>query len=76
MTVTVKIDRVWEGSPLECDFCHCINEKQYVDGKTKQGPWAIMCMTHHKRYGVGIGPGMGQHYEFNAADGKYHKIAG
>jgi len=40
-----------------CDFCG--NTARY-DGKTHQGPWANMCPTCFKKYGVGLGLGRGQ----------------
>ena len=41
----------------QCDFC--MDEAQY-DGKTILGPWANMCPTHFKQFGVGLGLGQGQ----------------
>ena len=34
----------------------------FIDGKTINGPWAIMCPICHELYGVSIGIGLGQEY--------------
>lgn len=63
----------WQGSTPVCDFCgEWTAGSVFVDGKTKMGPWALMCATHYLRLGVGIGPGLGQVY---SADTK-EKIGG
>jgi hypothetical protein len=41
----------------KCDFCEY---PAAYDGKTKMGPWANMCETHFKTFGVGLGTGQGQ----------------
>jgi len=45
-----------------CDFCRLNGVKCHalVDGKTKLGPWAFMCLPHHERVGIGLGLGKGQ----------------
>jgi hypothetical protein len=42
---------------LPCDFC---GKPAKYDGKTKMGPWADMCETCFRKYGVGLGTGKGQ----------------
>lgn len=51
--------------PKNCDFCHksLKDEKVFVDGRTRSGPWAIMCSVCYDTVGVGIGTGKGQAYE-------------
>lgn len=44
----------------------------FVDGATQFGPWALMCLPCHERYGKGIGTGRGQKYNGTT----YEKIAG
>ena len=44
-------------SDCKCDFCHNIAE---VDGKTKEGPWANMCLGCFGDHGIGLGTGRGQ----------------
>lgn len=41
----------------DCDFC---GDEAHYDGKTKLGPWANMCTSCFKRYGIGLGLGLGQ----------------
>lgn len=47
---------------------------EFVDGKTKMGPWACMCIRCHDRYGVGLGMGKGQRYT-RQADGRWLKTS-
>ena len=41
----------------KCDFCEL---DAVVDGKTRFGPWAYMCLLHYEGYGIGLGLGRGQ----------------
>ena len=52
----------WHGSDPMCDICNEVHG-WFVDGKTKQGPWAIMCPVHFHMYGIGLGLGKGQKYD-------------
>lgn len=57
-------EKTWEGSPItNCDLCHLPIVKEFVDGKTVYGPWAILCPSCHRAKGVGIGTGKGQRYK-------------
>lgn len=61
--------------PTTCDLCGCKLTTTFVDGKTKLGPWGIMCPTCHKSEGFGLGIGKGQKYnamndELMAGDNK------
>lgn len=47
-------------------------EKSFIDGKTKQGPWAIMTPKSFKKHGVRFGLGWGQLYQLTD-DGKWLK---
>lgn len=58
--------------PVKCDICDQQCHSTYVDGKTKQGPWATMCPKCHLAWGVGIGTGKGQRYSAISRE----KIAG
>jgi hypothetical protein len=49
---TVKVER-----RPKCDFC---NESAVIDGKTRFGCWAYMCITHFCAFGIGLGLGKGQ----------------
>lgn len=47
----------------DCDLCTAkgVTTPAVYDGKTVQGPWAYMCESHWKRFGVGqLGTGFGQ----------------
>lgn len=61
--------------PVTCQFCQA-KCARYVDGKTRMGPWAEMCLPCHKKNGVGLGTGKGQQYEPNDAGDDYVKTAG
>ncbi len=53
----------WRGSkPETCDLCHKPFEAVFIDGKTKQGPWGLLCAMCHYKHGVGLGEGRGQMY--------------
>ncbi len=57
----------WFGDqPPECNICHrpFKDGDKFVDGKTVMGPWGIMCMSDHGMYGVGLGTGRGQKYDW------------
>ncbi|MCR4330294.1 MAG: hypothetical protein NUV49_00165 [Patescibacteria group bacterium] len=75
----VKNEKVWFGtSPVVCDLCRASNlmsRRNFVDGKTVFGPWAIMCLECHMLVGAGIGDGRGQHYRLHD-DGRWVKIGG
>lgn len=49
--------------PTKCDICGTPRgAADFVDGRTKVGPWAIMCLKCHGTEGVGLGLGKGQKY--------------
>ena len=48
---------------IRCDICGEVEPDEYVDGRTKQGLWANMCMKCYRRHGVGLGVGRGQKYK-------------
>lgn len=75
-SVTMEVmARVWSGTPpTDCNTCGDIIMDEFVDGKTKTGPWAIMCPTCHKTHGVGLGTGKGQRYKQQGED--YVKVEG
>ncbi|UOF78552.1 hypothetical protein [Caudoviricetes sp.] len=45
----------------QCQFC-LVRVNVWVDGKTVQGPWAIMCKACWVEQGLGLGTGIGQMY--------------
>lgn len=55
----------WRGNmPPYCDFCSSYTYTEPVsaqyDGKTTDGPWALMCESHFEAHGIGLGTGKGQ----------------
>jgi hypothetical protein len=48
----------WLGTPPEkCDLCETPITDEFVDGKTRMGPWANMDIRCHNQVGVGLGTG-------------------
>jgi hypothetical protein len=59
----------WSGSaPEKCDICHRHLTFFFVDGKTKWGPWGIMCVHCHREHGRGLGIGSGQKYNIDTLE--------
>lgn len=85
--MTTSRKKIWYGSPPQCDIAvhgvipgmpstsHDL-DGQFVDGKTKMGPWAMMCLPCHRRYGVGLGTGRGQRYSLETESGEWVKVEG
>jgi hypothetical protein len=56
----------WLGElPVRCDLCSQKIQDigEFMDARTKMGMWGTLCPKCHDRYGVGLGPGRGQHYK-------------
>lgn len=49
-------------APTNCDICKKAIKGFFTDGRTKEGPWAIMCDNCHEIAGCGLGLGKGQRY--------------
>ena len=66
----------WTGDVRACDICHsALYDKEFfIDGKTRQGPWALMCLSCWERRGVSLGMGYGQQYKRTGKD--WIKVAG
>ena len=45
-----------------CDLCATQGKTMpaAIDGATRMGPWAYMCVPCHETYGLGLGMGRGQ----------------
>ena len=70
-------ERTWIGSvPETCDCCTQPITSTFIDGKTRRGHWAIMCINCFLLYGVGVGTGMGQTYMYNPLTGRHEKVLG
>ena len=68
--------RYWCGEPPKvCDITGIEIKDCFIDGQTKQGPWAIMTPESHRAYGRGLGQGVGQKY-IRQGDGRWLKVAG
>ena len=69
-----------EPIPTECEICHAeLGEGKigvFVDGKTKLGPWGIMCPRCHAIHGVGLGTGKGQRYMVVPGGSLWIKVEG
>jgi len=78
----------WYGPQMTCDYCSIIDKKNpqeadvrqhefFVDGKTVEGPWALMCPQHYMEKGIGrLGQGFGQKYDGKTLlkiEGKQHE---
>lgn len=72
----MKIGDPWIGqAPESCDVCERKLMLSFVDGKTRMGPWAIMCPTCRVEVGPAkLGLGMGQKFE-RKPGGSWVKVA-
>lgn len=62
----MEMTKKWLGSqPQLCDICHGKIGEFFIDGKTVEGPWGMLCTHCHAEHGVGLGTGRGQLYERN-----------
>ncbi len=69
-----KEEKKWMGSiPSECDLCGMPILQVFVDGKTRMGSWANMCLSCFKQDGVGLGTGLGQKYQLQTS-GDYENV--
>jgi hypothetical protein len=58
--------------PKTCQLCHRAIRTAFVDGATRGGPWANMCLPCHASNGYGLGTGQGQRYDLDD-DGNWYK---
>lgn len=65
----------WAGKPvLNCDICKLQIQRCFVDGRTSNGQWGIMCPTCRIEEGrMVLGTGLGQKYERKA--GTFVRVA-
>lgn len=67
--------KFWTGKVSETDDYNRLIGNVFYDGRTIQGPWAIMNPESFRLHGVGVGTGRGQKYE-KQPDDKWLKTAG
>ena len=73
MSITKKPNS-WVGDPPDrCQLCDCEITDAFIDGVVAGAGWAFMCVSCHKKYGVGLGTGRGQHYA-KTAEGVWEKL--
>ena len=63
----------------DCDICKMEGyspvRKAHYDAKTLMGPWANLCTTHFRQYGIGLGLGKGQKLVVVNPGGGVHETA-
>jgi hypothetical protein len=75
-TIETARPRYWMGTvPAACDSCEKPITKTFIDGATKGGRWANLCLCCHRQIGVGVHPGVGQLYRIQD-DGRWLKAEG
>ena len=66
--------------PEKCQLCGIPIINVFVDCLVRIGPkqqgWADVCTTCHKKYGFGLGTGLGQEWWRNPTTDKFYKIDG
>lgn len=74
--MTEAAKRYWAGKvPSRDDFGGTITN-EFVDGKSRRGPWGFFNPDSWDSYGVGrLGTGYGQRYT-KLADGRWLKVEG
>jgi hypothetical protein len=72
----MTIKKYWSGTIAAKDDFGVPIEDEFIDGKTRMGPWGIMAPKSWRMHGVGaLGSGFGQRYE-KTDDGKWLKVEG
>lgn len=68
--------RYWYGTIGDTDDYGVPVGDEFVDGKTRGGPWGIMSLASWAAHGVGrLGTGCGQRYK-RQPDGRWLKVEG
>lgn len=63
---------IYANPPSKCDVCGEEIVEQFYDAAMRTGQWACMCSMCFSRYGIGLGIGRGQKYEWNG--NAYQKV--
>lgn len=68
----------WLGqAPKKCDLCGGTLSQVFVDGRTSDGRWGIICPACRVQHGPRkLGTGMGQKYRLNLATKEWDKVEG
>jgi hypothetical protein len=68
----------WLGTPPKtCDLCGGKLSQVFVDGRTHDGRWGIMCPSCRVQYGPKtLGTGRGQKYRLNLGTKAWDKVEG
>lgn len=68
----------WIGAaPKRCDMCGGTLSQVFVDLRTRDGRWGIMCPPCRIQHGPRtLGPGRGQKYRLNLATKAWDKVDG
>lgn len=66
--------KTYVGAPATCQICNGSFDAVMYDARTQFGRWANLCTGCYKRFGCGLGTGLGQRYVLEA-DG-WIKVAG
>lgn len=61
----MAIGSKWSGKPIkDCDICKRQIQRNFVDGRTSNGQWGIMCPSCRISEGrLILGVGLGQKYD-------------
>jgi len=63
--------------PAKCDLCAvpiASTKAPFIDGQTRMGPWANMCINCFPSHGLGLGTGTGQLYWYSKRYDTYIKM--
>ena len=55
----------WVGEVTHCQLCEQPLGMSMVDGVVRGHGWANLCKECHDKFGIGLGPGKGQMYQWD-----------
>lgn len=75
--MTQKRVKVWMGTtPVVCQQCGEECKARFYDAKSRYGPWALFCHLCFEAFGVGLGTGKGQRYDWDLDRQRFVKTGG